>query len=66
MSEADAPKNRPIQRLDRPVQQLVLAAHRERSLLLRAIIVSAARWVVLMLAGHWRQRNGVVAKSQRG
>jgi hypothetical protein len=65
MTEGDVSKSRPISKLNRPTQELLLAARRERGLLFRAMIVSAARQVVCALAGRRRQRNGLAAKSQR-
>jgi hypothetical protein len=40
-------KGEPISRLNRPIQDLVRQAHRQRGLLLRGLIVRALRWLAL-------------------
>jgi hypothetical protein len=56
-------KNRPISRLNLPIQELALAARRERGRLLRAMIVSATRKVLHAFASRPKQRNVIAAKS---
>jgi len=56
-------KRRPISRLDWPTPEQLLAARRERGLVLRAMIVSAARKVRFAFASGRTQRNGLAAQS---
>ncbi|MBS0522921.1 MAG: hypothetical protein JSS04_04720, partial [Proteobacteria bacterium] len=46
------PENRPISQLNRPTRDLILAARRERGLVLRASIASLVHKVALAFAGH--------------
>jgi hypothetical protein len=64
-SEADdfTSKCRPISRLNWPTPEQLLAARRERGLVLRAMIVSVARKVSLAFASRRKQRNGLAAKA---
>ena len=64
-SKADnlASKSRPISRLDWPTPEQLLAARRERGLVLRAMIVSVARKVSLAFASRRTRQNGLAAKS---
>ena len=66
MTEADdfMSKGRPISWLNRPTHELLLAARRERALLLHAMIASAARKVSLAFANLRQRRQSRVA-SQR-
>ena len=65
MTKADdsTSKDRPISRLNLPIQELALAARRERGRLLRAMIVSAAQKVLHAFAARPKLRNGIAAKS---
>jgi hypothetical protein len=56
-------KSRPISRLNWPTQEQLLAARRERGLVLRAMIASIARRVSLAFASHRKQRNDFTDKS---
>jgi hypothetical protein len=56
-------KSRPISRLDWPTPEQLLAARRERGLVLRAMIVSVARKVSLAFASRRKQRNGLASKA---
>ena len=54
---------RRISPLDWPTPEQLLAARRERGLVLRAMIVAVARKVSRAFAGSQKQRNGSAAKS---
>ena len=64
-SKADnlASKSRPISRLNWPTPEQLLAARRERGLVLRAMVVGVARKVSRAFARRRKQRNGFAAKS---
>lgn len=67
MTDSDA-KNftstkRPISRLDWPTPEQLLAARRERGLVLRAMIVRVARKVSRAFTSRQEQRNGSSANS---
>ena len=57
-----ASKGRPISRLDWPTPEQLLAARRERGLVLRAMIVSVARKVSRAFASRRMRQNGLAAK----
>jgi len=55
-------KSQPFSRLNQPTRDLVLAAHRERGLLLRAMIGRAAGKVSLAFASRRRFRTARYAR----
>ena len=59
-------QNPPISRLNVPLEELLLAARRQRSQVLRAMFTRAARAVALLFAGHRKQATGSTAKSLHG
>jgi hypothetical protein len=66
-SEAEnlTPMSPPISRLNRSHRELILAAHRERGLQLRAMIAGAARKVSLWFANRRTQQESRPAATTR-
>lgn len=59
------PENRPVsQQLNPPARELILAARRERGLVLRASIASLVHKVALAFAGH--RKRGAASSARIG